>query len=173
MLYSSKSAQKELESLGHYFKEGKDMEEKLGLAGANYEIVQSLPRVVEYLDSVGWEGMIEQEEKIQEVLLAYLRSESEKGKITIYGEPSSDRKLRVPVISFTVKGWKSFGVIEEVEKRSRFGCRPGHFYSKRLLDEVVLGVKDSDDGVVRCSLLHYNSVEEVEGLVKVLKEVIG
>jgi selenocysteine lyase/cysteine desulfurase len=36
-----------------------------------------------------------------------------------------------------------------------------------------LGLEDSDDGVVRCSLLHYNTVEEVEGLVKVLKEVIG
>jgi len=27
-------------------------------------------------------------------------------------------------------------------------------------------------GVVRCTLLHYNTVGEVEGLVKVLKEVI-
>ena len=170
MLYASKSAQKELESLGHYFKEGKDMEEKLGLAGSNYECVQSLPHVVEYLGSVGWEGMMAQEEKIQEVLLRYLRSEEE--KITIYGEESSDRRLRVPVISFRVKGWKSFDVIAEVEKRSHFGCRPGHFYSKRLCDEV-LGLDNSDDGVVRCSLLHYNTVEEVEGLVKVLKEVIG
>ena len=170
MMYASPSAQKELESLGHYFKEGKNLEELLGLAGANYECVQSVPKVTEYLSQVGWEGMMGQEERIQEVLLAYLRSEPE--KITIYGDPSSDRRVRVPVISFRVKGWKSFDVIDEVEKRSNFGCRPGHFYSKRLCDEV-LGLEDSDDGVVRCSLLHYNTVEEVEGLVKVLKEVIG
>lgn len=169
MLYASASAQKELESLGHYFKEGKNLEEMLGLAGANYECVQSLTNVVEYLDAVGWTGMMEQEEKIQEVLLKYLHENRE--KITIFGDPSSDRKVRVPVISFRVKGWKSFDIIDEVEKRSKFGCRPGHFYSKRLCDEV-LGLDDSDDGVVRCSLLHYNTVEEVEGLVKVLKEVI-
>ena len=36
----------------------------------------------------------------------------------------------------------------------------------------MLDIFDSDDGVIRCSLLHYNSVEEVEGLVKVLDEVI-
>lgn len=170
VLYASESAQKELESLGHYFKEGKNMEEILGLAGANYECVQSIPHVTEYLGQVGWEGMMEQEERIQEVLLSYLRSQPE--KITIYGDPSSDRSVRVPVISFGVRGWKSFDVIDEVEKRSKFGCRPGHFYSKRLCDEV-LGLEDSEDGVVRCSLLHYNTVEEVEGLVKVLKEVIG
>jgi selenocysteine lyase/cysteine desulfurase len=169
MLYASSSAQKELESLGHYFKEGKNMEELLGLAGANYECVQSLPHVIKYLDSVGWKSMMAQEERLQEVLLSYLRSEKE--KITIYGDPSSDRKVRVPVISFTVKNWKSFDFIDEVEKRSKFGCRPGHFYSKRLCDEV-LGLEDSDDGVVRCSLLHYNTVEEVDGLVKVLRAVI-
>lgn len=168
MLYASTKAMGELESLGHYFKDGKDLEEKLGLAGANYECVQSIPQVTKYLEEVGWEGMVAQEEKVQEVLLGFLRGRSD---VTIYGDPSSDRSIRVPVISFKVDGWKSFDVIEEVEKRSKYGCRPGHFYSKRLCDEV-LGLENSDDGVVRCSLLHYNTVEEVGGLVKVLKEVI-
>jgi selenocysteine lyase/cysteine desulfurase len=169
MMYASTVAMSELESLGHYFKEGKDLEEKLGLAGANYECVQSIPEVVRYLDEVGWEGMVRQEEEVQEVLLAFLRGRKD---VTIYGDERSDRRIRVPVISFKVKGWASFDVIEEVEKRSKYGCRPGHFYSKRLCDEV-LGLENSDDGVIRCSLLHYNTVEEVEGLVKVLEEVIG
>jgi selenocysteine lyase/cysteine desulfurase len=168
MMYASSAAMNELESLGHYFKEGKDLEELLGLAGANYECVQSIPEVTKYLSGVGWEGMVRQEQEIQEVLLRFLRGRSE---VTIYGDPSSDRSVRVPVISFRVSGWKSFDVIEEVEKRSSFGCRPGHFYSKRLCDEV-LGLEDSDDGVVRCSLLHYNTLEEVGGLVEVLKEVM-
>ena len=76
--------------------------------------------------------------------------------MTIYGEPSADKKLRVPVISFAVKGMKSQELVEEVEKRSSYGFRSGHMYSYRLLKEV-LKVDDVDDGVVRVSLLHYNT----------------
>lgn len=169
MLYASEKAQQQLQSLGHYFKSRDTLEELLGLAGGNYECVQSIPQVVEYIDKVGWAAVSEQEQQVQEILLAFLRSNPE--QIKIYGEPSSDRKLRVPVISFRVKGQSSFGITDAIEARSNFGCRSGHFYSKRLC-EKVLGIPDADDGVVRCSLLHYNTVEEVEGLVKVLEEVI-
>jgi len=169
MLYASKKAQKELHSLGHYFKPGDTLEEKLGLAGGNYECVQTVPQITSYIASLGWEAIAAQEEKIQEILLSYLRSRPD--QIHIYGEPSSDRKLRVPVISFKVKGQSSFGIIDAIEARSHYGCRAGHFYSKRLC-EKVLGIPDADDGVVRCSLLHYNTEEEVQGLVHVLDEVI-
>lgn len=169
LLYVSERGQKSIESLGHYFKHGDTLEELLGLAAGNYESVQSIPQIVSYLDQVGWDAIHAQEEKIQEVLLSYLRSKPD--QIKIYGEPSSDRNLRVPVISFRVKGKTSFGITDAIEARSPYGCRAGHFYSKRLIEEV-LGISDPDDGIVRCSLLHYNTVEEVEGLVKVLDEVI-
>jgi cysteine desulfurase family protein (TIGR01976 family) len=169
MLYVSERAQNEMYSLGHFFKTRGTLEELLGLAAGNYECVQAVPKIVEYLQQVGWDAISTQEEKIQEVLLSYLRSKPD--VIRIYGEPSSDRRLRVPVISFRVKGQSSFKITDAIEARSNYGCRAGHFYSRRLTD-TVLGMEDSDDGVVRCSLLHYNTVEEVEGLVKVLDEVI-
>ena len=169
MLYVSEKAQKEIQSLGHFFKPGKTLEEMLGLAAGNYECVQSVPTVIEYIRGVGWDAIATQEEQTQEVLLSYLRSKPD--IIKIYGESSSDRKLRVPVISFRVKDQKSLGIIDAIEAKSNFGCRNGHFYSKRLC-ENVLAIPDGDDGVVRCSLLHYNTVEEVKGLVKVLDEVI-
>ena len=169
MLYLSKKAQSQIEELGHYFKSRDTLEEMLGLAAGNYECVQAVPEVVTYLDKIGWNSISAQEEKIQEVLLSYLRSKPD--TIKIYGEPSSDRNLRIPVISFRVKGQSSLGIIDGIEARSNFGCRNGHFYSLRLLNDV-LGISDGADGVVRCSLLHYNTVEEVEGLVKVLDEVI-
>ncbi|EXJ68357.1 uncharacterized protein A1O5_08149 [Cladophialophora psammophila CBS 110553] len=169
MLYVNEKAQQQIQSLGHYFKPGDTLEEMLGLAAGNYECIQSIPHVTKYIETVGWDAIAAQEEKIQEILLSYLRSKPD--QIKIYGEPSSDRKLRVPVISFRVKGQSSLGIIDAIEARSNFGCRNGHFYSKRLCDNV-LGIPDSDDGVVRCSLLHYNTVEEVEGLVKILDEVI-
>ncbi len=169
MVYVSEKAQSQLNSLGHFFKSRDTLEEMLGLAAGNYECVQSIPQVVNYINQVGWDAISAQEEKIQEILLSYLRSKPD--IIKIYGEPSSDRKLRVPVISFRVKDQSSIGITDAIEARSNFGCRSGHFYSKRLV-ENVLGIADGDDGIVRCSLLHYNTEEEVEGLVKVLDEVI-
>lgn len=169
MLYVSEKAQKEIVSLGHYFKPGNTLEEKLGLAAANYECVQAVPEIISYLQKVGWDAVARQEEEIQEVLLDFLRSKPD--VIKIYGDPSSDRRLRVPVISWRIKGHSSLAVVDAIEAKSNYGCRSGHFYSKRLCEEV-LGIKDGDDGVIRCSLLHYNTKEEVQGLVDVLKDII-
>lgn len=169
MLYVRQKAQDELESLGHYFKSRRTLDEMLGLAGANYECVQAVPEIIEYIQRVGWDNISKQEEDLQEILLSFLRSRSD--VIKIYGEPSSNRSLRVPVISFRLKGHSSLAVIDAIEKRSNFGCRSGHFYSKRLCEQV-LNIKDADDGVIRCSLLHYNTKEEVEDLVHIIEGVM-
>ena len=168
MLYASASAQRNVDSLGHFFKAGDTVDEKLGLAGSSYELVAALPRVVEYLARRPWRELVEHEVRIQEILLAYLRGRE---GVRIFGEPSSDPELRLPVVSFGVKGRSSTGVVDAVEACSDYGIRSGHFYSKRLVNGV-LGL-EGDDGVVRVSMVHYNSVEEIEGLVKVLDRVLA
>lgn len=77
--------------------------------------------------------------------------------MTIYGVREADKALRVPVVSFTVEGRSSRDVVEGIEARSNFGCRWGHFYSKRLVDDL-LGL-EGKDGVVRVSMVHYNTGE--------------
>lgn len=72
----------------------------------------------------------------------------------MYSERSKDKALRVPVISFSIKGRSSKEVVEKVDGMSNFGIRWGHFYSKRLVDEV-LGL--GEEGVVRVSIVHYNT----------------
>jgi len=168
-LYAKRSAQDSgaMASLGHYFKGGWTLEEKLGLAGASYELAQSLPVVVKYLEGQGWKGVVAHEVRLQEVLLAYLRSKPE--MFTIWGEPMADAGSRVPVVSFTVKGRRSRELVESMEGRTEFGFRWGHFYSKRLV-EGVLGL--GEDGVVWVSMVHYNTVEEVERFVKALNEEV-
>lgn len=59
--------------------------------------------------------------------------------------------------------------MEDAEKISDFGFRWGHFYSKTLCEEL-LGL--GSDGVVRVSMAHYNTEEEIHGLVEVLKKVL-
>lgn len=51
------------------------------------------------------------------------------------------------------------------------GIRYGHFYAYSLVVNLQPKV-DIDDAVVRISLVHYNTVKEVEVLVEVLKEAL-
>lgn len=169
-LYAKREAQDAaMTSLGHYFKGGYSLEEKLGLAAASYELVQALPRVAGYLSGVGWAGMTDHEVALQETLLKYLRSKPE--VFQIWGEPGSEAHLRVPVVSFTVKDRESKALVEKMEGGSEFGFRWGHFYSLRLVQNV-LGL-EGEGGVVRVSMLHYNTVEEVEAFVKLLDREIS
>ena len=100
-----------------------------------------------------WAEMAAHEERLQQILLDFLTADD---RITVIGEPSSSQALRVPVISFTVRGIRSQQLVEAVERRSAYGFRSGHMYSHRLLAEVC-GLADVEDGVVRLSFLHYNS----------------
>ncbi|KAK5113978.1 hypothetical protein LTR62_003101 [Meristemomyces frigidus] len=167
-LYASKASQKYLRTLGHFFKPTDGLENLLGLAAANYELTASIPQVCEYLSKLSWDDIAVHEEKLQAILLEYLRSKPETFKI--WGEPAPDKAKRVPVISFTVAGWSSKSVIDQIEKQSSYGCRYGAMYSNRLCVDI-LGV-DAVDGVVRVSLVHYNTEEEVRGFVKVLDGVV-
>jgi selenocysteine lyase/cysteine desulfurase len=170
MLYASRDAQKHMRSLGHYFNPGYTLEDKLGLAGANYECVQSIPRIVKYLESQTWQAIIDHEMRIQELLLRYLRG---KDDVQIYGVAEADSQARVPVISFTIGGRTSSSVVEAFEKRTdgNIGLRSGHFYSKRLINDVMR--LRGEDGVVRVSMVHYNTEEEVKVLIDNLDAVLS
>ena len=75
----------------------------------------------------------------------------------------------MPVISFSVRGKSSKEMVERAEKVSKLGFRWGHFYSKRLVDEI-LGL--GEEGVVRASLVHYNTEEEAREWVRVVDGVL-
>lgn len=51
------------------------------------------------------------------------------------------------------------------------GIRYGHFYAYTLVEKMEPRV-DAADAVVRISLVHYNTIEEVETLILVLKEAL-
>jgi selenocysteine lyase/cysteine desulfurase len=165
VLYASNSAQEHVKPLSHYFNPTKTLEDKLGFAGSNYECVQSIPQITRYLDGA-FDAITEHEGKLQKILLDFLNSRSD---IAVVGSTSTDSSVRVPTISFTVKGMSSKQLVAEAEKVSNYGFRWGHFYSKRLCDEV-LGLEQ--EGVARVSMVHYNTEEEIHGLVELLKKVL-
>jgi len=165
VLYASNSAQQHMRSMSHYFNPTKTLEDKLGFAGSNYENVQSIPKIVSYLEGSD-AAITEHEGKLQKILLDYLNSRPD---VTILGSTSTDSKDRVPTVSFTVEDVSPKKIVDDAEKISNYGFRWGHFYSKRMCDEV-LGL--GPEGVTRVSMVHYNTEDEIRGLVEVLKKVL-
>lgn len=80
-------------------------------------------------------------------------------KATVYGITASDQlSLRTPTLCFNLPGISPRKVTEALAQRN-IGVRDGHMYSPRLMKRLGL-VKEA--GAVRASLVHYNTVEEVE-----------
>ncbi|KAH0491257.1 hypothetical protein TgHK011_002694 [Trichoderma gracile] len=166
MLYGSWSGQTYLRSLGHFFNPSATLEDKLGLAGGSYELVQSIPKVIEYLHWK-WPAIIAHEGRLQQELLRFLNMGH---GITVYGDTAFQTGRRVATVSFSVDGWDSQALVEEVERRTNYAFRWGTFYSDRLVRET-LGL--SKDGVVRVSMVHYNTLEEVSELIRALEDVLA
>ncbi|KAF5678704.1 selenocysteine lyase [Fusarium heterosporum] len=167
MLCGSRVAQKQLRPLGHYFNAAETLADKLGFAAGSYELIASIATVVDHLDEQGWEEGIKQETELQELLLDYL---SKRSDATIYGEPDSDPKRRVPIVSFTIEGWNSRSVVAAIEANSSLGLKHGHFYSHRLVKDIF--DLDTADGVVRVSMAHYNTRNEIETVISTLENII-
>ncbi|KAF3769186.1 hypothetical protein M406DRAFT_92499 [Cryphonectria parasitica EP155] len=168
MLYARRdTAQKQMRSLGHFFNPHETLENKLGLAGGSYELMSGIPAVTEYIESVGWASIMKQEAELQRTLLEYLNGRPD---VKVHGERSADGEVRVPTVSFTVEGWDSKELVEAVEKGTPFAFRWGAFYSNRLVHDF-LGLDKS--GVVRVSLVHYNTLEEVKVFITALDRTLS
>ena len=71
---------------------------------------------------------------------------------------------RVPTISFVVDGRDSREIVDAVDA-SGVGIRYGDFYSRRLIDDLGYSARN---GVVRVSMVHYNTVDEIDRLIEAL-----
>ncbi|KAI1266774.1 PLP-dependent transferase [Xylariaceae sp. FL1019] len=166
MAYASPRGLAAMKSLGHFFNKHSTLEQKIGLAGASYELVAAIPSVVSYLTPTSWTSMIAHEQALQATLLEYLKSRSD---IKIYGDTTGASEARVATVSFKVAGWASNDVVEALDTHTNFGVRWGLFYSDRL-GKDVLGL--GDDGVVRASMVHYNTLDEVKRFIEEFEKVV-
>ncbi|KAJ4255978.1 hypothetical protein NW762_009052 [Fusarium torreyae] len=167
MLYAGKKAQQQMRPLGHFFNATASLSDKIGFAAGSYELIASIPVVVDHLQQEGWQTSVAQESSLQSLLLEYL---TKRNDVTIYGETTPDTKVRVPTISFKVRGWASRELVEAVEKKTNLAFRWGSFYSNRLIQET-LGL-DPADGVVRISPVHYNTIDEIKAVINALEEIV-
>lgn len=52
------------------------------------------------------------------------------------------------------------------------GIRYGHFYAYTLVDSLQPKL-DVEDGIIRISLVHYNTLEEVKRIIGILDDVLA
>jgi hypothetical protein len=81
--------------------------------------------------------------------------------VSIVGEATADQAVRVPAISFTVQDLAAPDLLRQIDPL-RIGIRYGDFHSRRLVDHLGL---QAAGGVVRVSMVHYNTVDEIDRLI--------
>lgn len=82
---------------------------------------------------------------------------------------STDATKRAPTVSFKVANRSSAELAGRLADQD-FGVGVGNCYAYRLIE--ALGI-DVDDGVVRTSLVHYTSQQEVERLIETLDRLLA
>ncbi|KAH9479167.1 Aminotransferase-like protein FGM3 [Psilocybe cubensis] len=170
-----------ISSIVHHFIKADKVAYKLQPGGPGYEIVYGATGVIPYLLSLtphndlkeSFKAIAAHEQTLIEPLLSFLTDpvQRERG-VRVVGEETVNLD-RVPTISFVVVGQrpiKSKTIVGVFDKKGGIGIRYGHFYAHTLIDELSPKL-DTNDGVVRISLVHYNTVEEVHKIIAVLKEI--
>jgi cysteine desulfurase family protein (TIGR01976 family) len=181
LLYGKKEILDQLPNQNHEFLEG-DVPYTLNPGGPNHEELSCLIGVYEYFNNLHQHHFSDDgssirlkiervndliskhEEEIANPLLAYINSRDD---IKLIGKNKIENKNRAPTIAFTINKKSSKEVSSELVKNG-IATRNDNFYAWRCLK--ALGI-DTEDGVVRTSMVHYNTHEDVNKLIKALKKI--
>ncbi|GAB4167313.1 MAG: cysteine desulfurase-like protein [Thalassobaculales bacterium] len=162
----------QLSGLNHDFIAEDDIPYKFQLGNRNYELAYASGAIPEYLaalaDRAGmpaFEAIARHEEALADRLIGFL---ARRNDVRLIGAATADRNIRVPTISFVVEGRSSPSIVAAVDAR-RIGIRFGDFYARRLIDD--LGLRAAG-GVVRVSMVHYNTPQEVDALIGALEATL-
>ena len=117
-----------------------------------HELLAGFVAAVRYIESVGMDAIVAYERELGERFLAGLPESCE-----LYGLPTMDG--RVPTFAFNVRG------LSPREAAGRLGDRgyavwQGNYYAVEVMKRLGL-----PDGAVRAGIVHYNTADEVDGLL--------
>jgi len=101
------------------------------------------------------------EEGLSRKVLDYLNARND---IKIIGPVEYNADIRVPTIAFVQKNRDSREITLKTDE-DKVAIRWGHFYAYRLINDLGL---HKQNGVVRISMVHYNSLDEADRLIRAL-----
>jgi len=170
---------------GHYFNDDKP-HYRLNPAGPLHAEIAALAGITEYLETLydhhfgdaaadihGKACQVFDLFALHETRLANRLLDALRGMpdVRIVGQPVAETGRRAATVSFVKQGMPSQAVTRHLAE-SRIAARHGHFYALRCLEG--LGIENPEtSGVVRVSLVHYNTDSEVSRLVDCLRALDG
>ncbi|HUZ98737.1 MAG TPA: cysteine desulfurase-like protein [Gaiellaceae bacterium] len=122
-----------------------------------HELLAGFAAAVEYVDSIGWDAIRAHERALGTRFLACLPD-----NCTLYGLRTMDG--RVPTFAFNVHGVPPRTVAERLGQLD-IAVWDGNYYAVEVMDRLGLG----EDGAVRAGFVHYNTIAEVDRLVRALE----
>ncbi|HIK40739.1 cysteine desulfurase-like protein [Thermoleptolyngbya sp. M55_K2018_002] len=185
LLYGKREHLLTMPGINHYFISQETIPYKFQPGNVNFELSYGAAGVVDYLSdlavqhgsdrpasdlfgrlSEAFDRIAEHEAQLSDRLLSYLHSQP---RVKLWGDPTADRDRRVPTIAFTVGQLNSATIPPQID-RHHIGIRYGDFYARRLIEDLGLA---QQNGVVRVSMVHYNTLEECDRLIAALDPIIG
>ncbi|MGF1570843.1 MAG: cysteine desulfurase-like protein [Nodosilinea sp.] len=185
LLYGKQAHLLALPGYNHFFIENTAIPYKFQPGGSSYELTYGLGAIPDYFQALAqhhWgdepvpvlAGRLDQafsliqahEQGLSERLLTFLQAQPQ---VRIIGRPEADAARRVPTISFVVDGLDSDQIPPQID-RHQIGIRYGHFYALRLIEDLGLLPRG---GVVRVSLVHYNTMAECDRLITHLEPLLS
>ncbi|NIY75883.1 cysteine desulfurase-like protein [Thalassospira sp. HF15] len=176
----------ELDTLYHYFY-GKDkVPGKLEPGNPSYEMAYSVCGIVEYLVELGekamgdksgtgstrdkivaaYDAITHQENDLTERLLRYLRGRND---CVIIGQDDNRDGTRIPTIAFRFDNRNAEDICKAIDAEN-IAIRFGDFHSRRLVE--YMGLSDNA-GVVRVSMVHYNTIDQVDRLTAAFDRLLA
>ena len=134
------------EPLGHRFETGT----------LPHELLAGFVAACEYVDSVGLDAIVSYERELGARFLAGLPE-----SVRLYGLPTMDG--RVPTFCFNVEGLTPLEAATRLGERG-FAVWRGNYYAVEVMERLGL-----PEGAVRAGIVHYNTDEEVDGLLAELR----
>mgnify|MGYP001192584908 CR=1 FL=1 len=182
LLYGKKDVLKKLPNQNHEFLEGQ-FPYTINPGGPNHEELVSLIGIHDYMmnlynhhfssDLLPIRSKIEKinslvslhEQDLANPLLKYL---DEKKGIRLIGKNTITNQNRAPTISF-ISDKLSSKQLSNLLVKNKIATRNDNFYAWRCLKALKI---NTDDGVLRISIVHYNNKEEIDKLIECLDRII-
>ncbi|MFQ5984503.1 MAG: cysteine desulfurase-like protein [Alphaproteobacteria bacterium] len=183
LLYGKREHLLRARGQNHYFIGEDDIPLKLVPGGVNHELTAGSRGIVDYFDALyrhhfaktnldlrarlerTFELIAAHEEALATRLAEFLTS---RPNVRLIGRATGEAHTRVPTFSFVVEGRDSAEIPPLLEAH-RVAIRSGDFYAHRLIRDLGLLPQN---GVVRMSMAHYNTAQEVDRLIHHLDKVL-
>ncbi|MEO6299357.1 MAG: cysteine desulfurase-like protein [Paracoccaceae bacterium] len=167
----------ELDPIYHYFY-GKDkVPGKMEPGNPSYECAYSTVAILDYFAGLGagptartrvesgFAAIAVQEDALVGRLLSYLTSRND---CQIFGATRNEGSRRIPTVAFRFDGRNSGALCKAMDEH-KIAIRHGDFHARRLVDSLD---QMADGGLVRVSMVHYNTLDEVDRLCAAFDDIV-